>query len=36
MNILITSAGRRVSLINAFKEASKQLNTTYKLFNKKF
>ena len=32
MNILITSAGRRVSLINAFKIASKQLNTESKIF----
>jgi carbamoyl-phosphate synthase large subunit len=32
MNILITSAGRRVSLINAFKMASKQLNTGSKIF----
>lgn len=32
MNILITSAGRRVSLINAFKMVSKQLNTRSKIF----
>ena len=32
MNILITSAGRRVSLINAFKMVSKQLNTSSKIF----
>ena len=32
MNILITSAGRRVSLINAFKIASKELNTESKIF----
>lgn len=32
MNILITSAGRRVSLINAFKMVSKQLDTSSKIF----
>jgi len=32
MNILITSAGRRVSLIKAFKIAAKQLNTESKIF----
>ena len=32
MNILITSAGRRVSLINAFKESSVQLKTKSKIF----
>jgi len=32
MNILITLAGRRVSLINAFKIASKELNTESKIF----
>ncbi len=32
MNILITSAGRRVSLINAFKEVSKRLNISSKIF----
>ena len=31
-NILITSAGRRVSLIKAFKEASKKLKTNSKIF----
>ena len=32
MNILITSAGRRVSLIKGFKNATKQLNTKSKIF----
>ncbi len=32
MNILITSAGRRVSLVKAFKEASKKLNLKSKTF----
>jgi len=32
MNILITSAGRRVSLIKAFKNVSKRLNTPTKIF----
>ena len=32
MNILITSAGRRVSLIKAFKEASLKLKTKSKIF----
>ena len=32
MNILITSAGRRVSLVKAFKESSKQLRTKSKIF----
>ena len=32
MNILITSAGRRVSLINAFKDVSKRFNTGSKIF----
>ena len=32
MNSLIPSAGRRVSLINAFKMVSKQLNTSSKIF----
>ena len=32
MNILITSAGRRVSLIKAFKESSVQLKTKSKIF----
>ena len=31
-NILITSAGRSVSLIKAFKEASKKLKTNSKIF----
>ena len=31
-NILITSAGRRVSLIKCFKEASKKFNTGSKIF----
>ena len=32
MNILITSAGRRVSLINGFKNASKKLKTKSKIY----
>ena len=32
MNILITSAGRRVSLINAFKNVSKRFNTGSKIY----
>ena len=32
MNILITSAGRRVSLIKAFKKSSKLLKTNSKVF----
>ena len=32
MNILITSAGRRVSLIKAFKESSLKLKTKSKIF----